>query len=107
MFHVSFVIVFFFVTFSLLMHYISLTSNVYPHLTLTLQGWSFSDAMFVTKKNMADAVASVSKQLDDLSDTLAVNKYFFETFLCFICYLWFLTRCIFLRSQQENIFLLS
>jgi len=39
-----------------------------------LQGWSFSDAMFVTKKNMADAVASVSKQLDDLSDTLAVNK---------------------------------
>jgi hypothetical protein len=38
------------------------------------KGWSFSDAMFVTKKNMADAVASVSKQLDDLSDTLAVNK---------------------------------
>ncbi|XP_023645134.1 uncharacterized protein LOC17899717 isoform X1 [Capsella rubella] len=38
------------------------------------KGWSFSDAMFVTKKNMADAVASVSKQLDDLSDTLASTK---------------------------------
>jgi len=30
--------------------------------------------MFVTKKNMADAVASVSKQLDDLSDTLASTR---------------------------------
>jgi hypothetical protein len=38
------------------------------------KGWSFSDAMFVTKKNMADAVASVSKQLDDLSDTLASTR---------------------------------
>ncbi|XP_010475168.1 PREDICTED: uncharacterized protein LOC104754640 [Camelina sativa] len=38
------------------------------------KGWSFSDAMFVTKKNMADAVASVSKQLEDLSDTLASTK---------------------------------
>ncbi|KAL1209561.1 hypothetical protein V5N11_004280 [Cardamine amara subsp. amara] len=38
------------------------------------KGWSFSDAMFVTKKNMADAVASVSKQLEDLSETLASTK---------------------------------
>ena len=39
-----------------------------------LQGWSFSDAMFVTKKNMANAVESFSKQLNDLSETLAVKK---------------------------------
>jgi len=38
-----------------------------------LQGWSFSDVMFVTKKNMANAVASVSKQLDNLSEALAVS----------------------------------
>ncbi|CAN8295580.1 unnamed protein product [Cochlearia groenlandica] len=38
------------------------------------KGWSFSDAMFVTKKNMANAVASVSKQLNDLSETLASTK---------------------------------
>ncbi|VVA90025.1 unnamed protein product [Arabis nemorensis] len=38
------------------------------------KGWSFSDAMFVTKKNMADAVASVSKQLEDLSESLASTK---------------------------------
>ena len=38
-----------------------------------LQGLSFSDVMFVTKKNMANAVASVSKQLDSLTDALAVS----------------------------------
>lgn len=32
--------------------------------------------MFVTKKNMANAVASVSKQLNDLSETLAVSIFF-------------------------------
>lgn len=38
------------------------------------QGWSFSDAMFVTKHNMANAVATVSKQLENLSETLAVSR---------------------------------
>ncbi|XP_013583594.1 PREDICTED: uncharacterized protein LOC106292533 isoform X2 [Brassica oleracea var. oleracea] len=38
------------------------------------KGWSFSDAMFVTKKNMANAVESFSKQLNDLSETLASTK---------------------------------
>ncbi|KAJ8423204.1 hypothetical protein Cgig2_006757 [Carnegiea gigantea] len=38
------------------------------------KGWSFSDVMFVTKKNMANAVASVSKQLDNLSESLATTK---------------------------------
>ncbi|XP_056853000.1 uncharacterized protein LOC130502248 isoform X3 [Raphanus sativus] len=38
------------------------------------KGWSFSDAMFVTKKNMANAVASFSKQLNDLQESLAVKK---------------------------------
>uniref|UniRef100_A0A7C8YDA8 DUF1664 domain-containing protein n=1 Tax=Opuntia streptacantha TaxID=393608 RepID=A0A7C8YDA8_OPUST len=38
------------------------------------KGWSFSDVMFVTKKNMANAVASVSKQLDNLSEALATTK---------------------------------
>ncbi|XP_021735241.1 uncharacterized protein LOC110701936 [Chenopodium quinoa] len=38
------------------------------------KGLSFSDVMFVTKKNMANAVASVSKQLDNLTDALATTK---------------------------------
>ncbi|KAG6399095.1 hypothetical protein SASPL_140569 [Salvia splendens] len=38
------------------------------------QGWSFSDMMYVTKHNMANAVASVSKQLDNVTDTLASTK---------------------------------
>lgn len=37
-----------------------------------IQGWSLSDVMFVTKRNMANAVATVSKQLDQVSTTLAV-----------------------------------
>ncbi|KAG6396796.1 hypothetical protein SASPL_142953 [Salvia splendens] len=39
-----------------------------------LQGWSFSDMMYVTKHNMANAVASVSKQLDNITDALASTK---------------------------------
>lgn len=39
-----------------------------------MQGWSFSDVMFVTKHNMANAVASVSKQLDTVTEALAVSK---------------------------------
>ncbi|KAL9457411.1 hypothetical protein AB3S75_006457 [Citrus x aurantiifolia] len=38
------------------------------------KGWSMSDVMFVTKHNMANAVASVSKQLEHVSETLASTK---------------------------------
>ncbi|XVE72481.1 hypothetical protein DITRI_Ditri11bG0042400 [Diplodiscus trichospermus] len=38
------------------------------------KGLSFSDVMFVTKQNMADAVAAVSKQLDNVSQTLNSTK---------------------------------
>ncbi|XP_022758972.1 uncharacterized protein LOC111305579 [Durio zibethinus] len=38
------------------------------------KGLSFSDVMFVTKQNMADAVAAVSKQLDNVSETLNSTK---------------------------------
>ncbi|XP_074558968.1 uncharacterized protein LOC141814910 [Curcuma longa] len=38
------------------------------------KGWSFSDVMFVTKKNMANAVANVSKQLEQVSAALAATK---------------------------------
>ena len=38
------------------------------------QDWSFSDVMFVTKKNMANAVATVSKQMENVSETLAVSR---------------------------------
>ncbi|KAG6499343.1 hypothetical protein ZIOFF_039107 [Zingiber officinale] len=38
------------------------------------KGWSFSDVMFVTKKNMANAVANVSKQLEQVSASLAATK---------------------------------
>ncbi|KAF8043136.1 hypothetical protein BT93_A1473 [Corymbia citriodora subsp. variegata] len=38
------------------------------------KGWSFADAMFVTKRNMANAVANVSKQLENVSQTLATTR---------------------------------
>ncbi|XWS47360.1 hypothetical protein CRYUN_Cryun14cG0146000 [Craigia yunnanensis] len=38
------------------------------------KGLSFSDVMFVTKQNMVDAVAAVSKQLDNVSETLNATK---------------------------------
>ncbi|WRX11228.1 protein of unknown function DUF1664 - like 1 [Theobroma cacao] len=38
------------------------------------KGLSFSDVMFVTKQNMADAVTAVSKQLDNVSQTLNSTK---------------------------------
>lgn len=38
------------------------------------KGMSFSDVMFVTKHNMANAVSSVSKQLENVSDALASTK---------------------------------
>ncbi|KVI02081.1 hypothetical protein Ccrd_019659 [Cynara cardunculus var. scolymus] len=38
------------------------------------KGLSLSDVMFVTKHNMANAVATVSKQLENVSDALASTK---------------------------------
>ncbi|KAK9151476.1 hypothetical protein Syun_009785 [Stephania yunnanensis] len=38
------------------------------------KGWSFSDIMFVTKQNMANAVTNVSKQLEQVSTVLAATK---------------------------------
>lgn len=38
------------------------------------KGLSFSDVMFVTKKNMAKAVETVSKQLENVHDALASTK---------------------------------
>ncbi|CAB4274091.1 unnamed protein product [Prunus armeniaca] len=38
------------------------------------KGWSLSDVMYVTKHNMANAVAAVSKQLDHVHETLASTK---------------------------------
>lgn len=38
------------------------------------KGWSFSDVMYVTKHNMANAVASVSKQLENVSEALASTR---------------------------------
>lgn len=44
--------------------------------------------MYVTKHNMANAVASVSKQLENISEALAVSQGFVNNFvddLCYIC----------------------
>ncbi|KAK0589417.1 hypothetical protein LWI29_014076 [Acer saccharum] len=38
------------------------------------KGLSFSDVMFVTKNNMTNAVATVSKQLENVSGALASTK---------------------------------
>lgn len=38
------------------------------------KGWSFSDVMFVTKRNMATAVANMSKQLEQVTTALAATK---------------------------------
>lgn len=38
------------------------------------KGWSFSDLMYVTKRNMTNVVASVTKQLDQVSAALAATK---------------------------------
>ncbi|KAL3652878.1 hypothetical protein CASFOL_002559 [Castilleja foliolosa] len=38
------------------------------------KGFSFSDIMYVTKNNMANAVETVSKQLDNVSEALASTK---------------------------------
>ncbi|BBG99933.1 Protein of unknown function D [Prunus dulcis] len=38
------------------------------------KGWSLSDVMYVTKHNMANAVATVSKQLEHVHETLVSTK---------------------------------
>ncbi|XP_061350903.1 uncharacterized protein LOC133295973 [Gastrolobium bilobum] len=38
------------------------------------KGWSLSDVMFVTKRNMANAAATVSKQLENVHETLVSTK---------------------------------
>ncbi|KAI4305719.1 hypothetical protein L6164_029068 [Bauhinia variegata] len=38
------------------------------------KGLSFSDVMFVTKRNMAEAVATVAKQLENVHETIASTK---------------------------------
>jgi hypothetical protein len=42
------------------------------HANNAIQGLSVSDVMFVTKRNMANAVQSMSKQLEQVSSALAV-----------------------------------
>ncbi|RZC46143.1 hypothetical protein C5167_039087 [Papaver somniferum] len=44
------------------------------HFILLSIGLSFSDVMYVTKQNMASAVSSVSKQLEQVSGALAATK---------------------------------
>jgi len=39
-----------------------------------MQGLSLTDVMFVTKRNMANAVQSMSKQLEQVSSALAATK---------------------------------
>ncbi|KAL3677948.1 hypothetical protein R1sor_020904 [Riccia sorocarpa] len=39
-----------------------------------LKGWSFSDIMYVTRRNMSNAVASMSKQLETFSAALVATK---------------------------------
>lgn len=43
-------------------------------LSFVVQGWSLSDVMFVTKHNMANAVATVSKQLEHVHEALGVSS---------------------------------
>ncbi|KAG5551650.1 hypothetical protein RHGRI_009916 [Rhododendron griersonianum] len=45
----------------------------YCYMWWKARGWSLSDVMFVTKHNMANAVATVSKQLEHVSEALAVS----------------------------------
>ncbi|KAF3663884.1 hypothetical protein FXO38_01751 [Capsicum annuum] len=46
----------------------------YCYMKWKASGWSFSDVMYVTKHNMANAVASVSKQLENVSEALASTR---------------------------------
>lgn len=48
---------------------------IYVYVCCIVQGWSFSDVMYVTRHNMANAVATVSKQLETVHETLAVSHF--------------------------------
>ncbi|CAM6100231.1 unnamed protein product [Calypogeia fissa] len=49
-----------------------------------LRGWSLSDIMYVTKRNMNNAVASMGKQLDSVSSALITTKRQLTTRLDFM-----------------------
>jgi len=61
--------------------------------------------MFVTKKNMANAVAIVSKQLENVHETLAVSSLCWHSYFPIFSYLvvadafWLFNLC----SQQKGI----
>lgn len=63
------------------------------HFTVHDQGISFSDLMYVTKRNMANAVSSMTKHLEQVQSSLAVSTYSFliyhrnYTFNCIMCLL--------------------
>jgi len=69
--------------------------NAY-NLTPIVQNWSFSDVMFATKKNMTNAVATVSKQLENVHETLAVSSFY-----------WLLTSFFYFFNNNLSIFSLS
>lgn len=45
--------------------------------TVHAQGISFADLMYVTKRNMANAVSSMTKHLEQVQSSLAVSTYSF------------------------------
>ncbi|XP_057955295.1 uncharacterized protein LOC131149150 isoform X3 [Malania oleifera] len=53
---------------------VEISANKYDSVLLAAQGWSISDVMFVTKHNMENAVVTVSKQLENVTETLASTK---------------------------------
>lgn len=48
-----------------------------------IQGISFSDLMYVTKRNMANAVSNLTKHLEQVSDALAVSIRFIVAIFLF------------------------
>lgn len=66
-----------------------------------VQGWSFSDVMFVTKRNMANAVSNVSKQLEQVSTALAVWLKATSTSSFFNCSKWLTINRLICSSHNE------
>jgi hypothetical protein len=56
------------------------------HFTVHDQGISFSDLMYVTKRNMANAVSSMTKHLEQVQSSLAVSTYFFPNLSQELCH---------------------
>lgn len=62
-------------------HYIDLFI-IYLLVSVCFQGISFSSIMYVTKQNMANAVSSMTKHLEQVQNSLAVSiKYFSQLYL--------------------------